>query len=67
LTSLQEYVLIAQDSARIERYLRQENDVWQFSDVKGLEAILELPSISCVLALAAVYEQVNFSPETDQS
>lgn len=32
LASLREYLLIAQDSPRIECFVRQEGDVWQFYD-----------------------------------
>lgn len=65
LPSLQEYVLVAQDSPRIERYVRQADDVWQLTDVKGFEAHLELVSIGCTVALADVYEQVTFIAEND--
>ena len=34
LDSLQEYVLIAQDQARIERYLRQPSGEWLFTDCR---------------------------------
>jgi Uma2 family endonuclease len=61
LPSLQEYVLITQDSPRIEKYVRQEKGLWQFSDAVGLEAAIALTSIECTLALAEVYEQVTFS------
>jgi Uma2 family endonuclease len=67
LPSLREYALIAQDSPRIERYLRQQDGTWQFSDAKGLEASLELTSIDCALALAEVYEQVNFAEAEDNA
>ncbi len=60
---LQEYVLIAQDSPRIERYVRQEHGFWQFADVSGLAAQIELVSINCTLALAEVYEQVTFTAD----
>jgi Uma2 family endonuclease len=60
LESLQAYMLIAQDSIRIERYLRQPNDQWLLSDVTDLEAALELPSISCTLLLRDVYEKIAF-------
>ncbi len=62
LDSLQEYVLISQDSPRIERYLRQPNHEWLFSDAAGLEASIELSSIQCRLALADVYAKVSFEP-----
>ena len=64
LESLQEYVLIAQDSPRIERYLRQPNHEWLLADASGLESTLELASIQCTLVLADVYEKVSFE-ETD--
>lgn len=63
LASLQEYVLISQDSTRIERYLRQPNDEWLLADASGIDASLELASIQCVLSLAEVYEKVTFEAE----
>lgn len=67
LPSLQEYVLIAQDSPRIERYLRQPEGLWQLADASGPDATLELTSIECKLSLAEVYEQVTFTSEEDLS
>ncbi len=61
LASLQEYVLVAQDSAHIERYLRQPGDEWLLADATGLDARIELASIGCTLALADVYEKVSFA------
>jgi Uma2 family endonuclease len=60
LESLREYVLIAQDSPHIERYLRQPNDEWLLGDATGLDASIELTSIGCRLFLADVYEKVSF-------
>jgi len=59
LPPLQEYVLISQDAARIERYLRV-NEQWVLTDAVGLEAEIELESINCRLKLADVYERVEF-------
>jgi Uma2 family endonuclease len=61
LASLREYVLIAQDSPRIEHFLRQDNGTWLFSD-----ASIELPSIGCTLALADVYRKVTFEVEDSE-
>jgi Uma2 family endonuclease len=63
LDSLQEYVLIAQEQARIERYLRQPSGEWLLSDAVGLEAVIDLPSIECTLALTDVYNKINFAPD----
>jgi Uma2 family endonuclease len=64
LPSLQEYVLIAQDSYQIEHFTRQPNDEWLLSDAANLDAAIQLPSIQCQLALADVYEKVTFEEET---
>lgn len=61
LESLQEYVLIAQDSPHIEKYLRQADGFWQFSEATGLEDEIALVSIHCKLTLAEVYEQITFT------
>lgn len=63
LDSLQEYVLIAQESHRIERFLRQTDGEWVLADAIGLDAMLELPSIQCTLLLADVYDQVRLDDE----
>ncbi len=67
LASLQEYLLIAQDSYRVEHYVRQHNGQWLLSDVVGIDATLELASIGCTLSLADVYEKVTFEDEENPS
>ncbi len=67
IDSLQEYVLISQDKPLIERYTRQKNvPFWLFSDAGGLDASLELASVKCTLALAEVYDKVEFESEGDR-
>lgn len=66
IESLQEYILIAQDSPRIERFARQENLFWQFNDAHGMDASLELSSIGCTLTLVEIYEQVTFVAAEDE-
>jgi Uma2 family endonuclease len=58
--SLQEYVLIAQDRPRIERFARQDDDEWLLTVRNGPEATITLPSIGCELALSEVYRKVTF-------
>ena len=60
IASLQTYVLIAQDTPRIEQYVRQEDNSWNVSIVTGLENSIYLASINCQLLLADVYERVEF-------
>ena len=59
LTSLQEYVLVAQDQMRVEHYRRQERQ-WIFTDFEGPDEMLLLPSIECELSLRDIYERVTF-------
>lgn len=63
LNSLREYALVSQDSARIERFYLNENDIWEFSDTVGLDASITLKSIDCTLSLAALYQHVTFEDE----
>jgi Uma2 family endonuclease len=62
LESLQEYLLVSQEQAHIERYVRQEAG-WLLTEAKGLEAVIELSSIGCTLALADVYDKIAFDAE----
>ena len=59
LTSLQEYVLVAQDKVRVEHYRRQEKQ-WLLTDFEGPDEMLLLPSIECELPLRDLYERVTF-------
>jgi Uma2 family endonuclease len=63
LESLQEYVLVSQTEPLVERYVRQPDESWNLTVFKGLEAILDLPSVACSLPLAEIYEDVTFGPE----
>ena len=61
--SLQEYLLVAQVRAHLERYARQPRGEWLLSVVDGLDGTLSLPSIGCQLALARVYHMVTLPPD----
>ena len=59
VTSLQEYVLVAQDQIRVEHYYRQERQ-WVFTDFEKHDEMLSLPSIQCELPVQEIYERVTF-------
>jgi Uma2 family endonuclease len=63
LEPLGEYVLVAQDEPQVERFVRREDGSWLFTVFKGLEAVLELSTLACVLPLSEIYEDVTFGPE----
>lgn len=58
LPSLAEYLVLAQDRAHAEQWVRQEDGRWLFADVSSRKAVLRLPSIGCGLALADAYHRV---------
>jgi Uma2 family endonuclease len=60
IESLREYVLVAQDRVRVERFVR-EGDVWLMNELNDLDSVLVLPSIDASVQLRDLYEQVEFS------
>jgi Uma2 family endonuclease len=63
IESLQEYVLVAQDEARIEKYVRHGDRFWLLSESVGLDSEIEFSSIECRVALREVYDKIDFSDE----
>jgi Uma2 family endonuclease len=59
LDSLAEHLLVAQDEVRLEQYVKQANGQWLLFECSSLDKVVELPSISCSLALRDVYDKVS--------
>src|SRR5271166_2453923 len=59
LTSLQEYVLIAQDEVRVERFTRRGDD-WILSVFTSLHDKVRFASIDCEVPLREIYDKVDF-------
>ncbi len=66
LETLREYVLIAQQTRRVELYVRQ-SEHWVFSEISDAGGVLRLESIGCTLPLRDVYERVELSEELGRS
>jgi Uma2 family endonuclease len=62
ITSLTDYLLVAQDSPRVEHYVRQANGQWLYSVVSGLSGVVEIASIGCRIPLSEIYDRITFSP-----
>lgn len=60
LASLDTYILVAQEWPLVEQYVRQGDREWLYSAARGLDATLSLPAVECSLALADVYDLVEF-------
>lgn len=63
IDSLKEYVLVSQDKASVEKYIKHGDGFWRLSEATGLDELITLESIDCSLTLADVYDKVNFDNE----
>lgn len=58
--SLTAYILIAQHSARIEQYVRQESGrLWTYSEAHEIGETIRIEAIACDLKLADVYSKTE--------
>lgn len=64
IDTLTDYILIAQDEARVEHFIRQSDGGWLLYIIRGLESKLSIPSIDCTISLAGLYDKIKFSEET---
>src|SRR5271157_1026194 len=62
LPSLEEYLLIAADRIHIDRYTRRPDGQWLLTSASKPEETLDLESVGCRLAVADLYEKVDFTP-----
>jgi len=61
IPSLREYLLVSQEEAKIERFLRNDDGTWTLTEAAGLEATLPLPSLGIEIGLGEVFDKVDFS------
>jgi Uma2 family endonuclease len=65
IESFTDYVLIAQDEARVEHFIRQADGSWRYLIVRGLASRLHIASLDCVVSLTGLYDKISF-PEVSQ-
>jgi Uma2 family endonuclease len=58
IATLQEFLLVSQTEYRVEQYIRQEEEVWQYIVYEGAEAVIHLPTVGLNLPLQALYRKV---------
>ncbi len=63
LASLEEYVLISQEKAAVEQYIKREDGNWIFQATIGLESSVKFTSIETALSLQEIYDLVEFEEE----
>jgi Uma2 family endonuclease len=63
LPSLREYILIASDKRRIERFSRRDSgNEWVLTVCGEAGGVMDLPSIHCTLSMERVYRTIEFPP-----
>lgn len=62
LDSLEEYVLVSQDTANVETFFRQPDGGWLLMPFVGLEATARIRCLGIDLPLREVYANVTFPP-----
>jgi Uma2 family endonuclease len=67
LESFAEYVVVYQTEPRIIHYTRQDDGTWNYKLLVGDQETLRLHSLEGELPLAAIYRNVAFGPETDDT
>ncbi|MEO7652922.1 MAG: Uma2 family endonuclease, partial [Bryobacteraceae bacterium] len=55
IAALQEYLLVSQSEPNVERYVRQPDGQWMFSETRGYDGILPLESLGCAIPLSGIY------------
>ncbi len=63
IETFQEYVLIDQYRPHVEHYVKQATKQWLFREYDGLEATFTLASVSVEIALADLYEAIEFDAD----
>ncbi len=61
LSSLKEYVTVAQDEIHLERHIRGNAGEWILTEFGKLEDVVELQSINASLPLSEVYRRIDFT------
>ena len=67
IETLEEYVLVSQETPKVETFLRSPNATWVFTLVRGLESAVTVQSIGVELPLARIYSGVDLPPQETES
>ena len=66
MPSLKQYVLVAQNRPHVECFTRLADGNWLRTVADGIDAVLPLESIGCMLHLSEVYDGVDFTQAEPQ-
>lgn len=60
IETLHSYLLVSQETPRVEQFSRAENGHWVYEAITGREAAITIPALSITLSLADIYDQIDF-------
>ncbi len=64
LESVQEYILVSQNRAAAEQFIKQTDGSWKYLATIGLESSVKLESIDVELSLQEIYQKITFGQES---
>ncbi len=59
IPSLTDYLLVAQDRAKVEHFVRKADGTWSCTVSEGLDATVKIESLECELLLSEIYLKVD--------
>jgi Uma2 family endonuclease len=63
IETLQAYLVVAQDTPRVELHIRQDAHQWLLSEITREADPIPLKAIGCTLTMPAIYEDLVFAAE----
>ncbi len=59
IPSLTDYLLVSQNCAKVEHFVRQSDGTWNCTESEGLGATVKIESLECDLPLSEIYLKVD--------
>lgn len=59
LESLREYLLVSQKFCHVEKYERQANNLWAYSEFHDVDDAVNINTLNCTLPLKEIYRKVE--------
>lgn len=59
IPTLQDYLLVDPEARLIERYARGDEGQWLYTEHSGQDAVIDLRSVGCLLALSDIFDEAT--------
>lgn len=59
ITSLREYILVSQNTLRVERFVRQSERIWTYFEYREPEESVRFEAIDCEISLREIYAKLS--------